>query len=186
MLLLRGIAIASYFSELHPIGSLLGLLVLSIPAFLSRALALRPKVLFSLTRLGMLLLFVSWFGNLFFGPFLRTPLIMLTGQPATAEVVSIAPTSSQHNDQVVMRHDLLVQPLDRTQKPVLSYLEIDEFNISPAPGDSYTWPGIGQKFNVRYAPAYPAALVISLMTKANTARDCTAAAALRWPPGCAA
>jgi hypothetical protein len=160
MLLLRGIAIASYFCLLHPIVSLLGLLVLSVPVFLSGALPLRPRVLFSLIRLGMLLLLVFWFCNLFFGHFWRNPLIMLTGQPATAEVVSIAPTSSQFNDQVVMRHELVIQPRDRAQKPVLTYFETDEFNISPAPADGYTWPGIGQKFNVRYAPEYPEALVI--------------------------
>ena len=42
----------------------------------------------------------------------------------------------------------------------LSYFKTDQFNISPAPDDSYTWPGIEHKFNVRYAPEYPAALVI--------------------------
>ncbi|WP_417069709.1 hypothetical protein [Niveibacterium terrae] len=160
MFLLRGIAIACFFSVLHPILSLFALLLLSVPVFLSRAFSPRARALLSLIRSGMIFLFAFWFCNLLFGHFWRNPLIIATGKPTSATVVSIAPTLSQHNDQVVMREELLIQPQDRTQKPVLSYFETDGFNISPAPVDGYTWPGIGQKFNVRYAPEYPAALVI--------------------------
>lgn len=98
--------------------------------------------------------------NLFAGHFASNWLLVRAGEAGTATVVSIEPTSSQYNDQPVMRYQVMIRP-QHGGAIVQTYFETSDFNITPQPTeDGYVYPPPGRQFSVRYLPDFPRAFVI--------------------------
>jgi hypothetical protein len=95
--------------------------------------------------------------NVLLGPTLSADLLHRFGATGAATITGAFPTSTQYNNHNVAGYDVLIQGADGKVTKV-SFRD-DDFNVYPS-HNATTYPGPGDRFNVRYLKDYPASFVI--------------------------
>jgi hypothetical protein len=109
--------------------------------------------------------------NLIFGDYLSGVLIYNFGTEGRAIITGSHPTSTQYNDHNVVGYDVLIKTAD--DHIVETGFEDDDFNVYPSHNETI-YPGVGDKFNVRYIQHSPKNFVILARTTALGRKGCNA------------
>ncbi|WP_018610003.1 hypothetical protein [Uliginosibacterium gangwonense] len=137
----------------------LPLLIVAI-VFVLGVAAVMPSRVATLLRGIPSVLVIGFFANQFAGHFASNWLLATSGIAGSATVVSIESTSSMYNDQPVMRHQVMIRP-QQGGAVIQTYFDTSDFNITPQPTEGgYVYPQQGSRFNVRYLPDFPRAVVV--------------------------
>ena len=154
---MRAIAIFMVFIHAHPVWSLLGSLATGVLIFVLHLFYPRWIKLWIL----MPILLANYFFSLFAGHLISNPLLLKYGDTGEAIIVAQTNTSKLYNESPVQRYDVMIKGTGPNAKPVSTFCESWDFNITPQPHpDGYSWPAQGKQFNVRYLTEYPRAFVI--------------------------
>lgn len=152
---LHALAIFLVFLHAHPVWSVFALVGFATLITVMQFVFPIWKKLWGL----LFFLFLVFMLNLFAGHLVRNPLLKKIGSPGEGMIVAQSQTNTRYNDKTVLRFDVMIK--GKQAKPVATYCESADFNITPEPHeDGYIWPATGKKFNVRYLPEYPQAFVI--------------------------
>lgn len=90
--------------------------------------------------------------NLVGGTYLASYALYHLGASAPAEITNSHGTDTRYNGHFVVSYDVSIKVADG--KLFDTSFEDDDFNLWPS-GNEATYPGLGDRFNVRYLPTFP-------------------------------
>lgn len=115
-----------------------------------------PAAISRMRRITVFLI-VATILNLIFGHWAAVNLIHAFGASGQAVVTDRYATGTVYNSRRVYGHHVLLRLADGTTRE--SSFRTDTFNIYPW-HNAVTYPGTGDRFNIRYLPHFPAAFII--------------------------
>jgi hypothetical protein len=109
------------------------------------------------SRIAMSAIVIYMIANMFFGPTIATNVVHVFGATGRATVTDSYATSTVYNNHHVIGYHILIRTAD--ERTIDTKFEDDDFNVYPH-HNAVTYPGVGDKFNVRYLSMFPKDFVI--------------------------
>ncbi len=105
--------------------------------------------------------------NFIFPHFVDGELMNAYGKRTAGKVVKVTETSSRHNNNRVMRHDVIYK--DENGNNIETSFQTWDFNIYPS-SNTTRYPQLGDEFEVLYLPSFPTAFLIATDGKSPHAK----------------